>query len=95
MSSGRLHRSGPSLSSGLADPLTLDAVADLLRVTRNESATRPACRSTRTPRAHLTVIGTYLARMTELRLHFEGQADAAVAAEPPEASGADLPDDGA
>jgi hypothetical protein len=62
----------PSLPSELVDSLTLDAVGDLLRVTRNDAG-HPSGRliDEDTARSHLAVGGGYLAKMTELRLHFE------------------------
>jgi hypothetical protein len=65
----------PNLPSGLADPLTLDAVADLLRVTRNDAGHPTSVQIDEdTARTHLAVAGGYLGKMTELRKHFEALA---------------------
>lgn len=63
------------LPSGLADPLTLDAVADLLRITRNEAG-HPSGKQIDedTAYTHLQMGARYLQKMTELRVHFEGPA---------------------
>lgn len=75
-----------SLPQGLADPLTLDAVTDLLRVTRNDAGHPSGVQIDEdTARTHLAVAGGYLAKMTELRNHFETitlQAAAASSAAP-------------
>lgn len=61
--------------TGLADPLTLDAVADLLRVTRNDAGHPTSVQIDEdTARTHLAVAGGYLGKMTELRKHFEALA---------------------
>jgi hypothetical protein len=75
-----------SLPQGLADPLTLDAVTDLLRVTRNDAGHPSGVPIDEdTARTHLAVAGGYLAKMTELRKHFEATAaqTAASTATPP------------
>jgi hypothetical protein len=61
------------LPEGLADSLTLDAVADLFRVTRN-AAGHPtgATVDEDTAYTHLQMAGRFLAKMTELAKHFEG-----------------------
>lgn len=66
------------LPSDLADPLTLDAVADLLRITRNEAG-HPSGRQIDedTAYTHLQMGARYLQKMTELRAHFEAQAEPA------------------
>lgn len=60
------------LPDGLADSLTLDAVADLLRVTRN-AAGHPtgATVDEDTAYTHLQMAGRFLAKMTELAMYFE------------------------
>jgi len=60
-----------SLPNGLADPLTLDAIADLIRLTRNEVG-HPTGRQIGedTARAHLTIAPTYLRNMQQLAGHF-------------------------
>jgi hypothetical protein len=67
----------PQLPDGLADPLTLDAVADLLRITRNEAG-QPTGRQIDedTARTHMQMGAAYLQKMTELRAHFEAKAEA-------------------
>lgn len=64
-----------NLPDGLADPLTMDAVADLLRVTRNDSG-HPSGRSVdeETAHTHLQMGAVYLRKMTALRDHFDAQA---------------------
>jgi len=61
-----------SLPGGLVDPLTFDAVADLLRVTRN-AAGHPTGTTIDedTAHTHLAIAGGYLAKLTMLRQHFE------------------------
>lgn len=67
-----------TLPQGLADPLTLDAVTDLLRVTRNDAGHPSGVQIDEdTARTHLAVAGGYLAKMTELRNHFEAIASQA------------------
>ncbi len=59
------------LPNGLADSLTLDAVADLIRLTRNEVG-HPTGRQIDedTARVHLTIAPTYLRKMRALTAHF-------------------------
>jgi len=73
-----------SLPQGLADPLTLDAVTDLLRIARNDAGHPSGVQIDEdTARTHLAVAGGYLAKMTELRDHFEAIASQAAAATAP------------
>ncbi|MBA8992155.1 hypothetical protein FHW23_003443 [Curtobacterium pusillum] len=60
-----------TLPDGLADPLTLDAVADLIRLTRNEVG-HPTGRiiDEDTARIHLTIAPMYLQKMRKLTYHF-------------------------
>lgn len=71
----RLEPSRAGLPHDLADVLTLDAVAELLRLTRN-SVGHPtgADVDEDTARVHLQMAGLYLRKMTDLRRHFEGRA---------------------
>ncbi len=71
----RLEPLRSALPHDLADVLTLDAVAELLRVTRN-SVGHPSGGDVEedTARVHLQMAGLYLRKMTGLRGHFEGQA---------------------
>lgn len=64
------HQRG-DLPADLSDVLTLDAVADLLRVTRN-AAGHPSDElvDEDTARTHLHMAGRYLRKMTALRQHF-------------------------
>jgi hypothetical protein len=64
-----------NLPDGLTDTLTLDAVADLLRISRN-TVGHPtgATVDEDTARIHLQMAGTYLQKMTTLRAHLEAQA---------------------
>ena len=59
------------LPNGLADALTLDAVADLIRLTRNEAG-HPSGRQIDedTARVHLTIAPMYLRKMDQLTAHF-------------------------
>ncbi len=59
------------LPNGLADPLTLDAIADLIRLTRNEVG-HPTGRQIDedTARVHLTIAPMYLRKMQLLMAHF-------------------------
>ncbi len=59
------------LPNGLADPLTLDAIADLIRLTRNEVG-HPTGRQIDedTARVHLTIAPMYLRKMQLLTIHF-------------------------
>lgn len=61
------------LPNGLADALTLDAVADLIRLTRNEVG-HPTGRQIDedTARVHLTIAPIYLRKMQLLSAHFAG-----------------------
>lgn len=61
------------LPSGLADALTLDAIADLIRMTRNEVG-HPTGRQIDedTARVHLTIAPVYLRKMQLLSVHFAG-----------------------
>lgn len=70
----RLDPLRPDLPHDLADVLTLDAVAELLRVTRN-SVGHPtgADVDEDTARVHLQMAALYLRKMTDLRQHFERQ----------------------
>jgi hypothetical protein len=72
----RLEPLRPSLPDGLADNITLDAVADLLRVTRNEAG-HPAGRRIDQDTAHtyLQMAGVLLAKMVDLAEHLERLAD--------------------
>lgn len=71
----RLKPLRSALPHDLADVLRLDAVAELLRVSRN-SVGHPtgADVDADTARVHLQMAGLYLRKMTDLRGHFEGQA---------------------
>lgn len=59
------------LPDGLADSLTLDAIADLIRLTRNEVG-HPTGRQIDedTARVHLTIAPTYMRKMRALTVHF-------------------------
>jgi len=59
------------LPDGLADALTLDAIADLIRLTRNEVG-HPTGRKIDedTARVHLTIAPVYLRKMHQLSAHF-------------------------
>jgi hypothetical protein len=61
------------LPNGLADALTLDAVADLIRLTRNEVG-HPTGRQIDedTARVHLTIAPVYIRKMQLLSAHFTG-----------------------
>jgi hypothetical protein len=61
------------LPNGLADALTLDAVADLIRLTRNEVG-HPTGRQIDedTARVHLTIAPVYLRKMQLLSAYFTG-----------------------
>lgn len=65
----------PQLPHDLADNLTLDAVSDLLRITRNEAG-HPSGSSVDedTARTHLLIAGGYLKKMTDLQHHFAAAA---------------------
>lgn len=59
------------LPHDLADNLTLDAVSDLLRITRNEAGhPTGAAIDEDTARTHLLIAGGYLKRMALLQRHF-------------------------
>jgi hypothetical protein len=68
----RIEPRRKELPPGLADNLTLDAVADLLRVTRN-AAGHPtgAVVDEDTAYTHLQMSGRFLAKMTDLARYFE------------------------
>jgi len=58
---------------GLADPLTLDAVTDLLRITRNAAGHPTGARVDHdTAYTHLQMAAAYLTKMTRLSAHFSG-----------------------
>jgi hypothetical protein len=61
------------LPNGLADALTLDAIADLIRLIRNEVG-HPTGRQVDadTARVHLTIAPVYLRKMQLLSAHFAG-----------------------
>jgi hypothetical protein len=63
----------PDLPGGLADPLTLDAIADLIRLTRNEVG-HPTGRQIDedTARVHLTIAPVYLRKIQLLSAYFAG-----------------------
>ncbi len=67
----RLDPLRPGLPHDLADVLTLDAVAELLRVTRN-SVGHPTGANVDedTARVHLQMAALYLRKMTDLQRHF-------------------------
>jgi hypothetical protein len=71
----RLEPIRATVPEGLADAITLDAVADLLRVTRN-AAGHPTGQQVDEEVAytHLVMAAMLLAKMTELAEHFEQQA---------------------
>jgi hypothetical protein len=66
------------LPDGLADPVTLDAVADLLRTARNEAG-HPTGKpiDEGTAHTHLYIGAELLQKMTALRMHFDSQAKGA------------------
>jgi hypothetical protein len=71
----RLEPIRGTVPDGLADAITLDAVADLLRVTRNAAGHPTGQRvDEETAYAHLVMAAMLLAKMTELAEHFERQA---------------------
>lgn len=63
------------LPDGLGDPLTMDAVADLIRLTRNEVG-HPTGRTIDedTARVHLTIAPVYLRKMQQLTDHLTALA---------------------
>lgn len=64
------------LPEGLADTLTLDAVADLLRITRNDAGhPTGAGVDEDTAYTHLQMAARYLQKMTVLQAHFDGSID--------------------
>jgi hypothetical protein len=69
----RIESVRQELPNGLADALTLDAIADLIRLTRNEAG-HPTGRQIDedTARVHLTVAPVYLRKMQQLAAHFAG-----------------------
>lgn len=73
----RLEPIRGTLPEGLADAITLDAVADLLRVTRNEAG-HPTGRlvDEETAYAHLVMAAMLLAKMTELAEYFDQRSSA-------------------
>lgn len=73
----RLEPIRDTLPAPLTDTLTLDAVADLLRVTRN-NAGHPTGVSIDedTARTHLQMAALYLRKMTALRMHLQQAAPA-------------------
>jgi hypothetical protein len=70
------------LPEGLADQLTLDAIADLIRLTRNEVGHPTGRRIDEdTARVHLTISPLYLRKMHQLTAYFDtlsGENDAEV-----------------
>lgn len=73
----RLDPIRPQLPDGLGDAITLDAVADLLRVTRNAAGHPTGQRvDAETAHTHLVMAATLLTKMTALAEHFEGLAPA-------------------
>jgi hypothetical protein len=67
----------PQLPDDLGDNLTIDAVADLLRITRNDAG-HPTGRDVDEDTAHvnLQMAGRYMGKMTDLRQHFDAQKPA-------------------
>ncbi|MET8987808.1 hypothetical protein ABZW49_20365 [Nonomuraea wenchangensis] len=73
----RLEPMRPALPDGLGNNLTMDVVADLLRITRNEAG-HPCGRAVDedTAYTHLQLAARYLGKMTTLAEHFTQQAAA-------------------
>ena len=64
------------LPGGLADTVTLDAVADLLRVTRNEAGhPTGADIDEDTAYTHLQMAARYIQKMTDLQEHLRESTD--------------------
>jgi hypothetical protein len=77
----RLEPLRNSLPHDLGDNLTMDAVADLLRITRNDAGHpngRPVDEDT--AYTHLQMAARYLGKMTALQEHFDQQAAAQASA---------------
>ena len=67
------------LPDGLADTLTLDAVADLLRITRNDAGHPTGSEVDEdTAYTHLQMAARYLQKMTSLQAHFLEQTAAPI-----------------
>ncbi|GAA0314614.1 hypothetical protein [Kineococcus aurantiacus] len=70
----RLEPMRRDLPEGVADVLTPDAVADLLRVNRNEAGHLTGLHVDRdTARIHLQMAAVYLGKLTSLTQHFRCQ----------------------
>ncbi|WP_329521557.1 hypothetical protein [Spirillospora sp. NBC_01491] len=82
----RLEPVRPKLPDDLGDNLTMDAVADLLRVTRNDAG-HPTGRNVdeNTAYTHLQMAARYLEKMTALKHHFEALTANAISAPSPSA----------
>ncbi len=85
----RLEPLRPKLPDDLGDNLTMDAVSDLLRVTRNEAG-HPTGRDVdeNTAYTHLQMAARYLEKMTALRHHFESLIASAANSSPGATAGA-------
>ncbi|RBY87444.1 hypothetical protein [Blastococcus sp. TF02A-26] len=71
----RLEPMRPNLPAELADNLTLDAVAELLRITRNDAGhPTGALVDEDTAYTHLQMAANYLKKMTRLKAHFDSVA---------------------